>query len=99
MPTTHRFLEFFHFFLIILASLYICVFFSTHFLPLISILAPKIWKKEIINYFKNSDFCKLLRPCAISALHKYSRVLILSLLPAKYKDSRILSVTYIKTIF
>ena len=37
--------------------------FSTHFVPLISILASKIieeWKIKIIN-FKTSDFCKLLR--------------------------------------
>jgi hypothetical protein len=41
--------------------------FSTHFVPLISISAPKKLKNEIIN-FKNSNFCKLLRLCAISAL-------------------------------
>ena len=33
--------------------------FSTHFVALISILTPKNWKNEIIN-FKNSDFSKLL---------------------------------------
>jgi hypothetical protein len=32
--------------------------FSTQFVPLISILAPK---NKIVN-FKNADFCKLLRP-------------------------------------
>ena len=40
---------------------------STHFVPLIWILAPKIME-EWNNHFKNSDFCKLLRLCAISAL-------------------------------
>ena len=34
--------------------------FSTNFVPLISILAPKIMKNEIIK-FRISDFCKLLR--------------------------------------
>ena len=35
--------------------------FSTHFVPLISILAPKILE-EWNNQLYNSDFCKLLRP-------------------------------------
>ena len=43
------------------------IVFPTHFVPLISNLAPKIME-EWNNNLKNSDFCKLLRLCAISAL-------------------------------
>ena len=48
----------------------IYVFFSTHFVPLISIMEPKIIAK--IN-FKNSDFCKLLRP-PISPILKFKKL-------------------------
>jgi hypothetical protein len=70
LPATFRFLEIFRFFPIFSAQTRLFLktkvekifmgVFSTHFVPLISILALKKWNNEIIN-FKNSDVCKLVR--------------------------------------